>query len=195
MPEMSWANNTPDLVLGVSLFNIIYPFQMGNSSPGALGCYCCHKLKCTAWCLWSSLLGQDLVTSKYSTFVIMTKTHCSSHCSKINQPSWHSWFSDSRGQWASVGRNCFLFHRLRDRDSISWRHTESVLFSWYLQAGLQTLLTSQASHSRAYGRCSFYHFIKYQSPKLTTVMWGTFSCNVWMKRIHEKSRNTWMSYE
>lgn len=114
MPGMSWANNTSDLVLGVSLFNIIYPFQMGNSSPGALGCYCCHKLKRTAWCLWSSLLGQDLVTSKYSTFVIMTKAHCSSHCTKINQPSWHSWVSDSRRQWASVRRNYFLFHRLTE---------------------------------------------------------------------------------
>lgn len=91
---------------------------MGDSSPGALGYYCCHKLKRTAWRLWSSLLGQDLVTSKYSTFVIMTKTHCSSHCAKINQPSWHSWVSDSRGQWVSLGRNCFLFHRLRDTVSV-----------------------------------------------------------------------------
>lgn len=184
-----------DPVLGVSLFNIIYPFKMGNSSPGALGYYCCHKLKRTAWRLWSSLLGQDLVTSKYSTFVIMTKTHCSSHCAKINQPSWHSWVSDSRGQWVSLGRNCFLFHRLRDTDSVSWRHTDSVLFSWCLQAGLQTLLPSQASHSRAFGRCIFLHLIKHQSPRLATVIWGNFSCSVWIKRICEKPRNTWMSYE
>lgn len=132
----------------------------------------------------------------FYTFVIMTKTHCSSHCTKINQPSWHSWVSDSRGQWVPLGRNCFFISQTEGhRQYQCWRHIDSVLFSWCLQAGLQTLLTSQASHSRAYGRCNFLRLIKFQSPRLATLIWGTFSCSVWIKRICEKSRNTWMSYE
>lgn len=168
---------------------------MGNSSPGHW-----DIIVVTNWniqrdvCRLSSWAGFDDKQIFY-TFVIVTKTHCSSHCAKINPPSWHSWVSDSRGQWVSLGRNWFLFHRLRNTDSISSGDT-LILFCFPGVCELVCkLCSSQASHSRAYGRCNFLHLIKYQSPKLASLIWGIFSCGLWIKRICEKSRNTWMSYE
>lgn len=129
---LTWCQVCPCLISWI-------PSEGGIAFPGCRGpqgYYCCHKLKHTAWRFWCPLFRQDLVTSKYYTFVIMTKTRCSSHCAKINQPSQHSWVSDSRGQWVSLGKNCFLFHRLTNMDNISWGHMDSGLFFQCLWIGL-----------------------------------------------------------